>query len=113
MCRFCHCRLSLAALDASRNNFDSARQNLTAVLPADAKNTAAHMMRSEIDLKAGNVAAAIEHLRVVTEADDKNVLALNNLAYLLAKTDPNGAFEYAQRADELAPETAAIGDTLG
>lgn len=105
--------LSLAALDVAQNNPDGARRNLTAVLSADAKNPAARMMLSDLEMKAGNNTAAIEHLRVVADTDDRNAVALNNLAYLMAKTDPDGALKYAQQAGELAPQTAAIEDTLG
>jgi Tfp pilus assembly protein PilF len=105
--------ISLASLDSSQNRADSARQNLAAVLSADAKNLPARMMLADLEMKAGNTAAAIEQLRVLVDSDDKNAMALNNLAYLLAKTDPDGALKYAQRADEIAPQNAAIEDTLG
>jgi tetratricopeptide (TPR) repeat protein len=111
--RYVNAYISLAALDLAQNNPGSARQNLNAVLSADAKNEAARLMLADLEMKAGNTAAAIEHLRAVADTDDKNVMALNNLAYLLAKTDPDGALKYAQRADEIAPDTPAIEDTLG
>jgi tetratricopeptide (TPR) repeat protein len=71
------------------------------------------MLLAELEEKSGNTNGAIDQLRQVAEADDRNVMALNNLAYLLAKTDPDGALKYAQKADEIAPQTAAIEDTLG
>jgi tetratricopeptide (TPR) repeat protein len=71
------------------------------------------MLLAELEESSGNTNGAIEHLRQVAEADDRNALALNNLAYLLAKTDPDGAVKYAERAGEIAPQTAAIEDTLG
>ena len=91
----------------------SARQTLSALLLLDSKNLTARMMLADLELKAGNNAAAIDHLRVIVDVDDKNALALNNLAYILAKTDPDGALKYAQQAGELAPQNAAIEDTLG
>ena len=105
--------IALAALDSSQNKVDSARQSLGAVLSLDVRNVTARMMLADLEMKAGNTAAAIDHLRVIADADDKNAPALNNLAYLLAKTDPEGALKHAQRAAEIAPQNAAIEDTLG
>jgi putative PEP-CTERM system TPR-repeat lipoprotein len=42
-----------------------------------------------------------------------NVLALNNLAWLLQKTAPEEALGFAEQANTLAPETPSIMDTLG
>jgi len=111
--RFPNPYIALALLDLGQNKLDSARQNLAALLSADNRNLTARMMLADLELKAGNTSAAIGHFRAVAEADGKNVLALNNLAYLLAKTDPDGALKYAQQAGEIAPQNAAIEDTLG
>jgi tetratricopeptide (TPR) repeat protein len=111
--KYLNAYISLAVLDAGQKNFDSARQTLSAVLSANAKNVRARMLLAELEERSGNTNGAIEHLRQVAEADDRNALALNNLAYLLAKTDPDGALKYAERAGEIAPQTAAIEDTLG
>jgi tetratricopeptide (TPR) repeat protein len=56
---------------------------------------------------------AIREYRVVLDLDGSNIFALNNLAYSLATSDPDVALKYAQRAAELAPDNAAIQDTLG
>ena len=45
--------------------------------------------------------------------DATNVIALNNLAYLLARDNPDEAVKLAQQAVELAPENADVQDTLG
>lgn len=42
-----------------------------------------------------------------------NVVALNNLAWLLQVSAPDEALGYAERANQLAPGTASILDTLG
>ena len=105
--------ISLAMLDLAQNKADAARQNLVALLATDSKNLTARMLLADLEMKAGNTSGAIEHLRAIADADSKNALALNNLAYLLAKTDPDGALKYAQQADEIAPQNAAIEDTLG
>lgn len=51
--------------------------------------------------------------RAVLTADPDNVVALNNLAWLMMDRSPSDAKEYALRAYELAPESAAAADTLG
>jgi tetratricopeptide (TPR) repeat protein len=72
-------------------------------------------MLAEIELQAGNSAAAIAQYRKVLEKDSRNLAALNGLAYLLADQahQPDEALQYAQQAKELAPNNAAVDDTLG
>jgi tetratricopeptide (TPR) repeat protein len=72
-------------------------------------------MMAEIELQAGNSAAAIAQYRKVLEKDSRNVMALDNLAYLLANqaNQPDEALKYAQEAKELAPYDPAVDDTLG
>jgi len=58
---------------------------------------------------------AVEAYRKAVDLDPKNVLAMNNLAYLLATRagQVDEALRYAQRAKELAPDLPDIDDTLG
>lgn len=49
---------------------------------------------------------------IVLQADPDNLTALNNQAWLLRETDTAKALGYAQRAAELAPDSAAVLDTL-
>ncbi|WP_269319907.1 XrtA/PEP-CTERM system TPR-repeat protein PrsT [Nitrosococcus oceani] len=49
----------------------------------------------------------------VVEQAPNNVVALNNLAWLLRKDNPEKALEYAEQAMELAPDAPPIMDTLG
>ncbi len=57
---------------------------------------------------------AIERYRAIIANDDKNVPALNNLAFALAarKQQPKEALPFAQRAYLLTREQALTGDTL-
>ncbi len=57
---------------------------------------------------------AIERYRTILANDDRNVPALNNLAYALAvrKQQPKEALPYAQRAYLLTREQALTADTL-
>jgi tetratricopeptide (TPR) repeat protein len=58
---------------------------------------------------------AIMQFRKALEVDNANLVALNNLAFLLAR-DPaqlGEALKYAQKAKEIAPQDSHVLDTLG
>jgi len=76
---------------------------------------AGHLHLGYLEAKSGNYPQAIEHCRKVVETEPTNVVALNNLAYLLADhTDqPDEALKYAQRAAELAPDNLIVEGTIG
>jgi tetratricopeptide (TPR) repeat protein len=107
--------LALANLDLSEGKFDSARERMDKVQTLDPKNPQVWLRRGLLEVNRKNSPAAIDSFRKVLEVDPKNVLALNNLAYLLA-TQPNqanDALQYAQQAKELSPDLPDIDDTLG
>jgi len=56
--------------------------------------------------------AAIESFSRALELAPENVHALNNLAWLLRNREPQKALEFAERARSLAPNSAAVLDTL-
>ena len=65
--------------------------------------------------RSGDLAAAEATYREMLKRAPDNPIALNNLAYLLAR-DPKGldeALDLAERAHQRAPDNAAIADTLG
>jgi len=49
----------------------------------------------------------------VLESDPKNVMALNNLAFLLINSNNKRALQYADQARQLAPNNFAVMDTYG
>ncbi|GAA0540630.1 putative PEP-CTERM system TPR-repeat lipoprotein [Rhizomicrobium palustre] len=51
--------------------------------------------------------------RTVLKTDPNNMIALNNLSWLLQKRDTKQALAFAERAAKLAPQTPAVLDTLG
>jgi tetratricopeptide (TPR) repeat protein len=111
--KFLEADLALAGMDQMEMHLDAAHQRLVAIVAADPANVQAL-------LSLGSVAGAMEHqdeamreYRAVLDLDGSNVVALNNLAYSLAASDPDVALKYAQHAAELAPDNAAIQDTLG
>ena len=63
----------------------------------------------------GQIDRAIDQYRKTLAIQAKDVVALNNLAWLLAdkKGQPDEALELATRADQLAPRSAEVADTLG
>jgi tetratricopeptide (TPR) repeat protein len=107
--------LSLAELDVMEGKREAARKRLSEVLSSNSDNVAARLMLAGVEESEGQRAAAVEHYRKVLERDRRNLLALNNLAYLLAHENQHidDAVRYAQQAREIAPESAAVDDTLG
>lgn len=105
--------MALAELDVIEGAMDPARQHLAAILAAQSQNTAARLLLGEIAKKTGDRTGAIAQYRAVVELDRSSLVALNDLAYMLSKDDPNEALKYAQRAGELAPDSPAVQDTLG
>lgn len=63
-------------------------------------------------LAQGEENEALEIYRAVIEDHPKHALALNNLAWLSRDLDLGQAIIYAERASELAPESAGVADTL-
>lgn len=65
------------------------------------------------DLEAKRYGAAVRKYRRALERDSDNPQILNNLAWSAHQLKQADALEYAERAHELAPDNAAIMDTLG
>jgi tetratricopeptide (TPR) repeat protein len=106
--------LSLARLDLAQNRLDEAKATLTPLLTTEGGGSRARLLLAEVEQQSGNAAAAIENYRKVLANDGRNVMALNNLAYVLAnEMKPDEAMQYAQQAKELAPGDMAVEDTLG
>jgi Tfp pilus assembly protein PilF len=57
--------------------------------------------------------AAIQQFQAVLKEDPKNLVALNNLATAYQQEKDPRALEYAEKAHALAPDSAAVLDTLG
>jgi len=107
-------KLALADLDTAEGRWDDARNRLSAVMHAHPGNIPGHMFLAQLELAEGQNGAAIEQYRKVVAIDEKNVFALNGLAYLLSESkQPDEAIKYAQQAKELRPDNPAIDDTLG
>lgn len=73
----------------------------------------ARMYQAEIYLASKQNKAAIEQYQAVLQQNAKNISALNNLAWLYQQEKDPRALEYAEKANQLAPDNPAILDTLG
>jgi tetratricopeptide (TPR) repeat protein len=105
--------LELARLDIGENNLSGARPRLESIVGAEPKNVAALLLLANLEEHANNRAGAVARYRSVLAVDSTNLEALNNLAYNLAQQNPDEALPLAQQAAEIAPDNAAIQDTLG
>lgn len=105
--------LALARLDQGEGRTADARNRLNAILASQPRNILALVSLGDLELVSGNRAQAADFYRRASEVDRRNVLALNNYAYLRAEIDPDGALPLAQKALEMAPESAMVLDTLG
>lgn len=62
-------------------------------------------------LARNNTEKAVDIYKRILTLDTKSVLALNNLAWLLRKTDPKQALQFAERASAVAPEDPYVMST--
>ncbi len=111
--KFLEADLALAGLDRQEMHLDAARQRFTALVAADPRNVRALLSLGSLEGEMDSRDEAIHHYRAVLDIDGSNLFALNNLAYTLAATEPDVALKYAQQAADLAPDNAAVQDTLG
>jgi len=106
--------LALAEMDATEGKRDEASKRLSAVVASHPGSIPGHLFLAQLEMTEGKTAAAIEEFRKAATLDDRNALALNGLAYLLAESkQPDEALKYAQKAKEIAPDSPAVDDTLG
>jgi putative PEP-CTERM system TPR-repeat lipoprotein len=76
------------------------------------KDAAFRFHLGDVALAGKDVAGAEAHYRAVLEWQPNNALAMNNLAWLMARDGRPGAVAMAERAAQLMPDRAAILDTL-
>lgn len=75
--------------------------------------TRPRLLLAQMQLEAGDTAAAIEQYRQVVASDRENAVALNNLAMLIASDQPREARDFAERALQLRPNDPSFIDTMG
>ena len=104
----------LIDLDIADRKLEDARRRIAPLIHGSGA-AAATAKLALVEETAGNHQAAIEDYRKVLTIKPFDPGILNNLAYILAEFigNPTEALRFAQTAKELAPEDAAIDDTLG
>jgi tetratricopeptide (TPR) repeat protein len=106
--------LALAEMDTLEGRLDEARRRLSTVVSANPSYLPGYLLFAQLEIAGGKSAAALDQYRKAVALDDKSAIALNGMAYLLAESkQPDEALKYAQKAKEIAPDNAAIADTLG
>jgi tetratricopeptide (TPR) repeat protein len=112
--KFDEADLALALIDASEGKLDAARNTLNALLSNRDQDMRLRLQSAILETSARRYPEAIGQYRKILSVDRNNLLALNNIAYLLANTNqPDEALTFAQQAKEVAPGVAAVEDTLG
>jgi tetratricopeptide (TPR) repeat protein len=104
-----------AGLDFSERQFATARNTLKILFRLDDKNVNGHILAGQVEEAAGYNRDATDHYKKALAVDGNNVVALNNLAYILSH-DParvEEALAFARKAKEFAPESPQVMDTLG
>jgi tetratricopeptide (TPR) repeat protein len=110
---FVEADLALADLDRRQNRNQDSRNRLLAVIVREPRNAGALLLLAEIEKTSGDHLAAIDHYRAVLAFEPTNLVALNNISIELTAGNPDEALAFAQRAFEIAPDNAAVQDTLG
>lgn len=109
--------MAMARLYVADNKNDAARQILTRVLQTNSNIGEPYLWMGVIEERAGRFDAAISNYRKVISIDVSNVMALNNLAFLLADHGPprqlDEALKLAQQVRALVPKSSNIADTMG
>jgi predicted Zn-dependent protease len=72
-----------------------------------------HAYLADRDLRSKEYESAARHYRAILDQSPNNAVALNNLAWTAARLNDPQALGLAEQANRLAPNNAAIMDTLG
>lgn len=113
--RFRPAQLAVARMDVSEGKLDSAHQTLAALLAASPNDPELWLYMGWLANLEKDYRQALVYFRKVVDADASNVVALNNLAYILASQTGqfDEALKYAQQVKELAPDNKGVDDTIG
>ena len=99
----------------ARKDFKQAADAFAGAVARRADLVSAHRGLAQALEAQGQTDRAIESYRKVLSLNENDIVALNNLAWILLETKnrPDEAFTLATKADQLAPRAAEVADTLG
>jgi tetratricopeptide (TPR) repeat protein len=108
-------QLALARLDVSEGKLESAHRALADLLAGNRNDPELWLYMGWLENMEKDYPQALAYFRKVVDADPANVVALNNLAYLLASQTGqfDEALKYAQQVKEIAPDNKGVDDTIG
>jgi tetratricopeptide (TPR) repeat protein len=107
--------LALARLDVSEGRLESAHRTLAGLLAGHDHDPELWLYMGWLENMEKDYPLALGYFRKVVDADPSNVVALNNLAYILASQTNqfDEALKYAQQVKEIAPDNKGVDDTIG
>jgi tetratricopeptide (TPR) repeat protein len=113
--KFTSAEVSLAKLDLAEGKLDSARHILENLEASGVRDPEIPLHLGFLETTTGAQTEAIRQFQSALEMDPENIVALNNLAYLLAGSPRHAdeALAYAQKVKELSPENPSVDDTIG
>jgi Flp pilus assembly protein TadD len=99
----------------AQNNPQAASEAFNAALKLKADLLDAHRGLGQAYQQLGKMDQAVQSYREALALSDKDVTSLNNLAWILAeiRKKPDEALPLAIKAEQLAPNSAEVLDTLG
>ncbi len=93
--------------------FDAAVQTLMQWLQQQPRDDQIRHRLGQLLVLGGLEQVALEHYEFLLERRPDDVIAMNNVAWLVLDTDGERALDLAERANSLRPDQPAILDTLG
>ena len=94
------------------DNMSDADKHVTTWLKEHPKDAAFRMYLGDVATTRKNYAQAATHYQSALTLQPNNALTLNNLAWALWQTKSPKAIEYAEKANQIAPNQPAFMDTL-
>lgn len=98
---------------SSAGKWEQATKLIKDWLAKHPQDLAGQQALAEAYLRQGKLQQASKQYETVIQQQPDNPQALSNLAFIYLKTGNNKALATAQKAHQLAPQDAAINDTLG
>jgi Tfp pilus assembly protein PilF len=107
--------IEVARVEMEEGKLEQASGRMTSALVSNPKYVDAYLLLGAIEERRANYTNAVFAYRKALSLDEKNRMALNNLAFILADSgnQPDEALSLAQRAVELSPNEPEVRDTLG